>query len=108
MVHRDLRCGRIDVTQAPREFGDGSLFGQVGLAEEQAVGHRHLLDGLGVLRELAGAVRDIDPRTGFYFDDTKRYIEAADLNDAEKHQIYEGNARRVFPRLDARLKAKGL
>ena len=60
MVYRDLRCRRIDVTQAPGEFGDGSLFGQVGLAEEQAVGHRHLLDGLGVLRELAGAVRDID------------------------------------------------
>jgi len=58
--------------------------------------------------EMIGAVRDIDPRTGFYFDDTKRYIEASQLSTEQKHQIYEGNARRVFPRLDAQLKAKGL
>ena len=29
------------------------------------------------------------------------------LSAAQRHQIYEGNARRVFPRLDAALKAKG-
>jgi 4-oxalmesaconate hydratase len=28
------------------------------------------------------------------------------LSDADRYQIYEGNARRVFPRLDAALKAK--
>ena len=43
----------------------------------------------------------------FNFDDTKRYIEAAALTDAERHQIFEGNARRVYPRLDAALKARG-
>jgi 4-oxalmesaconate hydratase len=57
--------------------------------------------------EMIGAVRGIDPETGHYFDDTKRYIEASKiLSDADRHQIYEGNARRVFPRLDAALKAK--
>jgi len=30
------------------------------------------------------------------------------LNDEQRHQIFEGNARRVFPRLDAALKARGL
>ena len=35
-------------------------------------------------------------------------IEAAALTPAQRHQIYEGNARRVFPRLDAALKAQGL
>ncbi|MBC7379746.1 MAG: amidohydrolase, partial [Burkholderiaceae bacterium] len=55
-----------------------------------------------------GAVRGIDPETGHYFDDTKRYIEASKiLSDADRAQIYEGNARRVFPRLDAALKAQG-
>ncbi|NUU04573.1 amidohydrolase, partial [Herbaspirillum robiniae] len=49
-----------------------------------------------------------DPETGHYYDDTKRYIEAAALSPEERHQIYEGNARRVYPRLDAALKAKGL
>lgn len=58
--------------------------------------------------EMIGAVRGIDPRTKHYFDDTKRYIEGAKVTDEERHQIYEANTRRVFPLLDAQLKAKGL
>ncbi len=58
--------------------------------------------------EMIGAVRGIDPETGFNFDDTKRYIEAStQLSATERHAIYEGNARRVYPRLDAALKAQG-
>ncbi len=58
--------------------------------------------------EMIGAVRGIDPGTGHYFDDTKRYVDAtANLSDEERHLIFEGNARRVYPRLDALLKAKG-
>jgi 4-oxalmesaconate hydratase len=59
--------------------------------------------------EMIGAVRGIDPETGHYFDDTKRYVQAtANLNDEERYMVYEGNARRVFKRLDDQLKAKGL
>ena len=58
--------------------------------------------------EMVGAVRGIDPETGEYFDDTKRYIDALPISDAEKHAVFEGNARRVYPRLDAMLKARGL
>jgi len=58
--------------------------------------------------EMVGAVRGIDPQTGHYFDDTKRYVEALDISDAAKAQVFSGNARRVYPRLDASLKAKGL
>lgn len=58
--------------------------------------------------EMVGAVRGIDPQTGHYFDDTKRYIDALDISDAERAAIFEGNARRVYPRLDAQLKARGL
>ncbi len=58
--------------------------------------------------EMVGAVRGIDPETGHYFDDTKRYVDALDISDAERHAIFEGNARRVFPRLDAMLSARGL
>ena len=58
--------------------------------------------------EMIGAVRGIDPETGHCFDDTKRYIEAStQLNAEQKQTIYEGNARRVYPRLDAALKLKG-
>jgi 4-oxalmesaconate hydratase len=58
--------------------------------------------------EMVGAVRGIDPQTGHYFDDTKRYIDALPISDAERHAIFEGNARTVFPRLDALLKGRGL
>jgi 4-oxalmesaconate hydratase len=58
--------------------------------------------------EMVGAVRGIDPETGHYFDDTKRYIDALGIPASDKHKIFEGNARRVYPRLDAQLKARGL
>ena len=58
--------------------------------------------------EMVGAVRGIDPQTGHYFDDTKRYVDALDITSEQRHAIYEGNARRVFPRLDAQLKGRGL
>jgi 4-oxalmesaconate hydratase len=58
--------------------------------------------------EMVGAVRGIDPTTGQYFDDTKRYIDALPLSDDDKLKIFEKNARRVYPRLDASLKARGL
>ncbi|MDP3134232.1 MAG: amidohydrolase family protein, partial [Burkholderiaceae bacterium] len=59
--------------------------------------------------EMIGAVRGIDPQTGFYYDDTKRYVEACpQLSDADRAQIFEGNTRRVFSRLDARLVARGV
>lgn len=57
--------------------------------------------------EMVGAVRGIDPETGYYFDDTKRYIEALNLSEEDRYKVYEGNARRVYPRMDARLKEMG-
>ncbi len=58
--------------------------------------------------EMVGAVRGIDPETGQYFDDTKRYIDALAIPQADKHRIFELNARRIYPRLDEQLKARGL
>ena len=57
--------------------------------------------------EMVGAVRGIDEETGFYFDDTKRYIDALPISAADKTKVFEGNARRVYPRLDKALKARG-
>jgi 4-oxalmesaconate hydratase len=58
--------------------------------------------------EMIGAVRGIDPTTSHYYDDTKRYIDACELLSPEdRHAIFEANTRRVFPRLDARLKQQG-
>ena len=58
--------------------------------------------------EMIGAVRGIDPQTGHPFDDTRRYVDALGIPDEHKLQVFEGNARRVYPRLNAALKARGL
>ena len=57
--------------------------------------------------EMLGAVRGADPATAIAWDDTKRYVDAADLTDEQRQQVFEGNARRVYPLLDARLTAEG-
>jgi len=57
--------------------------------------------------EMLGAVRGNNPDGGFSWDDTKRYVDKADLSEQDRRKIFELNARRVYPRLDARLKAAG-
>ena len=49
--------------------------------------------------EMVGAVRGVDPTTGFNFDDTKRYIDAAEISDVARRLIFNENAFRVYPRL---------
>jgi len=50
--------------------------------------------------EMVGAVRSIDPETGHYFDDTKRYIEQiSPLGVDARRKIFELNARKVYPRI---------
>jgi 4-oxalmesaconate hydratase len=54
--------------------------------------------------EMIGAVRGLDPETGHHYDDTRCYIEAVPwLTDIDREMIFEGNARRVYPRLRSRL-----
>jgi 4-oxalmesaconate hydratase len=55
--------------------------------------------------EMVGAVRGVDPETGFNYDDTKRYIDALPLSDADKRKIFSENAARVYPRLAPKLAA---
>jgi 4-oxalmesaconate hydratase len=50
--------------------------------------------------EMVGAVRGIDPETGHYYDDTKRYVDASALSAADKAKIFELNARKVYPRIN--------
>jgi len=50
--------------------------------------------------EMVGAVRGVDPETGFNYDDTKRYIDGTpNLTDAERAQVFSENTLRVFSRL---------
>jgi 4-oxalmesaconate hydratase len=61
-------------------------------------------DNILFATEMVGAVRGKDPRTGYFYDDTKRYIDDLDfLSDEDRRKIFSGNAKKVFPRLAARL-----
>jgi 4-oxalmesaconate hydratase len=53
--------------------------------------------------EMVGAVRGIDPRTGNYYDDTKRYLDALPLDAEDKKKIFEGNTRKVYPRINKKV-----
>ena len=65
-------------------------------------------DNILFASEMIGAVRGVDPETGHNFDDTRRYVDAtANLGEADRRKVFEGNARRVYPRLDAKLAAEG-
>jgi 4-oxalmesaconate hydratase len=57
------------------------------------------VDNILFASEMVGAVRGVDPETGHYFDDTRRYVDAAALTDDDRAKLYEHNARAVFPRL---------
>jgi 4-oxalmesaconate hydratase len=66
------------------------------------------VDNILFASEMIGAVRGIDPETGHHFDDTRRYIDASpSLTAADRDRIYERNVRRVYPRLDEALRARG-
>lgn len=52
--------------------------------------------------ETVGAVQGVDPLTGHYFDDTRRYVDASpSKGEADKRRIYAHNALGVYPRLRA-------
>jgi 4-oxalmesaconate hydratase len=64
-------------------------------------------DNLLFASEMLGAVRGADPATGIPWDDTKQYLDAAGLSDDQRGKVFEANARRVYPRLNAQLAAAG-
>ncbi len=57
--------------------------------------------------EMIGAVRGVDRETGHQFDDTRRYVDGLAVSEADKRKVFELNARRVYPRLDAILRGQG-
>jgi 4-oxalmesaconate hydratase len=59
------------------------------------------VDNVLFATEMVGAVKGIDPETGHYYDDTKRYIDNVTwLTDQDRAKIFEGNARKVYPRIN--------
>jgi 4-oxalmesaconate hydratase len=100
-----LKQPSLDTHLMNNVFFDTCVYHQPGIdLLVKVIDNKNILFG----SEMIGAVRGIDPTTGNYFDDTKRYIDAADISEDEKKSIFSTNARAVFPRLDATLTERGL
>jgi 4-oxalmesaconate hydratase len=100
-----LKQPSVDTHLMNNVFFDTCVYHQPGIdLLVDVIDNKNILFG----SEMIGAVRGIDPQTGHYFDDTKRYIDAADISEEERTNIFSKNARKVFPRLDAKLKERGL
>jgi len=65
-------------------------------------------DNILFASEMLGAVRGNNPDGDFPWDDTKRYVDKAPLDEQDRARIFERNVRRVYPRLDAQLAARGV
>ncbi|MFD7994722.1 amidohydrolase family protein [Streptomyces mexicanus] len=101
-----VRLGRPDPAEllGTNVFFDTCVYHQAGID----LLHRVIgADSILFASEMLGAVRGADPDTGIPWDDTRAYVDRAGLTEQERHQVYEANARRVYPRLDARLTAQG-
>ena len=65
------------------------------------------IDNILFATEMIGAVKGRDPKTGRYFDDTQQYIDTLEFVTAsDRQKLFEDNARRVYPRLDAALRTR--
>jgi 4-oxalmesaconate hydratase len=66
------------------------------------------IDNILFASEMVGAVKGNDPKTGFGFDDTKRYIDKTPISDADRNKIFAGNALKVYGRLKNAAAVKAL
>lgn len=99
LAHRDGRPGQMD-RLLDNVFFDTCVYHQPGLELLlKVVG----VDNVLFASEMLGAVRGNDPTTGRSWDDTKYYLDQIHLTEAELSKLYQGNVRRVYPRLDAQL-----
>lgn len=100
-----LKQPSLDTHLMNNVFFDSCVYHQPGIdLLVEVIDNKNILFG----SEMIGAVRGIDPTTGHYFDDTKRYMDAADITEHERAQIFAGNTRTVFPRLNQLLKERRL
>jgi 4-oxalmesaconate hydratase len=95
---QDLGRPSPDELLADNVFFDTCVYHQAGIDCLLAV---IPADNILFASEMIGAVRGVDPRTGHHYDDTRRYLDAAGLSDEDRRKIFEGNVRRVFPRVEA-------
>jgi 4-oxalmesaconate hydratase len=100
-----MRLGRPDPAELLRNvFFDTCVYHQPGIdLLRQVIPAENLL----FASEMLGAVRGADPDTGIAWDDTRTYVETAGFGQQDRAAVFAGNARRVYPRLDALLTSQG-
>ena len=60
-------------------------------------------DNILFAQEIFGAVRGVNPETGFNYDDTKRYIDSIEwVSPGDREKIFNKNVHRVYGRYGAR------
>ncbi|GAA2780635.1 amidohydrolase family protein [Mycolicibacterium pallens] len=98
------RLGRPDPSELLRNvFFDTCVYHQAGIdLLHRVIGPANLL----FASEMLGAVRGADPDTGVAWDDTLVYINKLGLGEEDHHAVVQGNARRVYPRLDRYLASR--
>jgi 4-oxalmesaconate hydratase len=103
---QDMKLGMLDEILLGNVFFDTCVYHQKGVnLLTEVVPVQNVL----FASEMIGAVRSVDPQTGHRFDDTRRYIDGAKhLSEADRSQIFEKNARRVYGRLNQALAQRGL
>ncbi len=100
-----MRMGRPDPsTLLGNVFFDTCVYHQPGI---DLLTHVIPTENILFASEMLGAVRGADPETGIAWDDTKTYLDAAGLTAGQQQAVFHDNARRVYPRLDARLTKLG-
>jgi 4-oxalmesaconate hydratase len=97
---QDMKRPPLDELLLNNVFFDTCVYHQPGI---DLLAKVILVDNIIFGSEMVGAVRGIDPTTGHNYDDTKRYVDALPLSDADKRKIFSENAARVYPRLAPKL-----
>ena len=96
-IAQDMGCPPLDELLLNNVFFDTCVYHQPGIdLLAKVIPIKNIL----FASEMVGAVRGIDPESGFNYDDTKRYIDSSqEISDQEKDQIFSENVHLVFPRL---------
>jgi 4-oxalmesaconate hydratase len=94
---QDMGVGRLDESLLKNVYFDTCVYHQPGIdLLTKVLPTRNILFG----SEMIGAVKGIDPETGFHFDDTKRYVLATpNLSEPQRDAVFRENVLRVYPRL---------
>ncbi|HUO23889.1 MAG TPA: amidohydrolase family protein [Caulobacteraceae bacterium] len=95
---QDMGLAKLDEGILKNVFFDTCVYHQTGIdLLTKLVPTSSILFG----SEMIGAVKGIDPETGFHYDDTKRYVASTPfLSERQRDAVFFQNALRAYPKLN--------